>query len=141
MELKTFPAVIDSLVSIRQYIKEVAQEAGLDKKVTYNLLVAVDEIATNIILYGYQEAEFEGVIDVTIEKIDNRLKVIFEDDAAPFDPTKRELPDEEYFDLPLDEREIGGLGIYLTINGVSEFLYEYVNNRNRNIFIVDIKQQ
>jgi len=104
-------------------------------------LVAVDEIATNIILYGYQEAEFEGIIDVTIEKIDNRLKVIFEDDAAPFDPTKRALPDEEYFDLPLDEREIGGLGIYLTINGVSEFLYEYVNNRNRNIFIVDIKQQ
>ena len=140
MELKTFPAVIDSLDSIRQHIKAVAQEAGLDKKASYNLLVAVDEIATNIILYGYQEAELEGVIDVTTEKTDNFLKVVFEDDSAPFDPTKRELPDEEDFDLPLDERPIGGLGIYLTINGVSEFLYEYINNRNRNIFIVDIKQ-
>lgn len=140
MELKTFPAVIDSLDSIRQYIKAVAQEAGLDKKASYNLLVAVDEIATNIILYGYQEDELEGVIDVTTEKTDTHLKVVFEDDAVPFDPTIRELPDEEDFNLPLDERPIGGLGIYLTINGVSEFLYEYKNNRNRNIFIVDIKQ-
>jgi serine/threonine-protein kinase RsbW len=140
MELKTFPAVIDSLDSIRQYIKAVAQEAGLDKKASYNLLVAVDEIATNIILYGYQEDELEGVIDVTTEKTDKHLKVVFEDDAVPFDPTIRELPDEEDFNLPLDERPIGGLGIYLTINGVSEFLYEYKNNRNRNIFIVDIKQ-
>lgn len=140
MELKTFPAVIDSLDSIRQYIKAVAQEAGLDKKASYNLLVAVDEIATNIILYGYQEDELEGVIDVTTEKTDKHLKVVFEDDAVPFDPTIRELPDEEDFNLPLDERPIGGLGIYLTINGVSEFLYEYINNRNRNIFIVDIKQ-
>ncbi len=140
MELKTFPAVIDSLDSIRQYIKAIAQEAGLDKKASYNLLVAVDEIATNIILYGYQEDELEGVIDVTTEKTDKHLKVVFEDDAVPFDPTIRELPDEEDFNLPLDERPIGGLGIYLTINGVSEFLYEYKNNRNRNIFIVEIKQ-
>ena len=103
-------------------------------------MVAVDEIATNIILYGYQEDELEGVIDVTTEKTDKHLKVVFEDDAVPFDPTIRELPDEEDFNLPLDERPIGGLGIYLTINGVSEFLYEYKNNRNRNIFIVDIKQ-
>ncbi|MFN3380826.1 MAG: hypothetical protein ACK41O_15320, partial [Runella zeae] len=48
-------------------------------------------------------------------------------------------PDQEDFDLPLDERPIGGLGIYLTVNGVSEFKYEYSDNRNRNIFIVDIK--
>jgi len=139
MELKTFPATVDSLDPLRQYVKDVSQQAGLDKKATYNLILAVDEIATNIILYGYEKAGLEGVIDVLTEVSDNRLKVVFEDDAAPFDPTTRELPDEEDFDLPLEERPIGGLGIYLTINGVSEFSYEYINNRNRNIFEVDIK--
>ena len=136
MVLKTFPAVIDSLESIRQYIKAVAQEAGLDKKASYNLLVAVDEIATNIILYGYQEDELEGVIDVTTEKTDKHLKVVFEDDAVPFDPTIRELPDEEDFNLPLDERPIGGLGIYLTINGVSEFLFSLLQCRKWSILII-----
>lgn len=138
MELKTFPATVDSLDPLRQYIKEVSQQAGLDKKATYNLILAVDEIATNIILYGYEKAGLEGIIDVITEVSENRLKVVFEDDAVPFDPTARELPDEEDFDLPLEERPIGGLGIYLTVNGVSEFSYEYVNNRNRNIFEVDI---
>ncbi len=139
MELKTFPAHVDSLDPLRQYVKEISQQAGLDKKATYNLILAVDEIATNIILYGYQNAGLEGIIDVKTEVADNQLKVIFEDDAAPFDPTTRELPDQEDFDLPLDERPIGWLGIYLTVNGVSEFKYEYSDNRNRNIFIVDIK--
>jgi anti-sigma regulatory factor (Ser/Thr protein kinase) len=139
MELKTFPATVDSLDPLRQYVKEVSQQAGLDKKATYNLILAVDEIATNIILYGYEKAGLEGGIDVLTEISDKCLKVLFEDDAAPFDPTARELPDEEDFDLPLEERPIGGLGIYLTINGVSKFSYEYINNRNRNIFEVDIK--
>lgn len=139
MELKTFPAIIDSLDAIRQYVKEKSQEAGVDKKATYNLLVAVDEIATNIILYGYQNTGLEGNIDVFSEATPNQFKVIFEDDATPFDPTTRELPDEEDFNLPLEERPIGGLGIYLTITGVSDFSYEYKNNRNRNIFVVDIK--
>jgi serine/threonine-protein kinase RsbW len=138
MKLKSFPATVDSLDSMRQHIKEVAQNAELGKKATYNLLVAIDEIATNIILYGYQDTGLSGNIDVTTEVLNNQLRVTFEDDAVPFDPTVRELPGKEDFELPLEERPIGGLGIYLTINGVTDFLYEYVNKRNRNIFIVDI---
>ena len=136
MERKTFPGTLDSLEGIRQDVKEESQRAGLSKKASYNLLLAIDEIATNIIMHGYEENGISGVIDVYIEHQDGQLQVILEDDAAPFNPLHRELPTEETFLKPLEERQIGGMGIYLTINAVDEFRYEFVNQRNRNIFVV-----
>ncbi|GAA4412264.1 anti-sigma regulatory factor [Nibrella viscosa] len=138
MESKTFPGTLDSLDLIRQHVKELSQQAGLDKKSTYNLMLAADEIATNIILYGYEQAGQTGSIDVLSEIADNQLKVVFEDEAKPFDPTARDLPTEDDFNKPLEERTIGGMGIFLTINGVDKFSYEYANNRNRNIFIMNV---
>jgi anti-sigma regulatory factor (Ser/Thr protein kinase) len=63
------------------------------------------------------------------------LKITLEDTSAPFDPRKFAPPD--HIDKPIDERPIGGLGVYLTLQNVDKFDYEYVNNRNRNIFIVN----
>lgn len=136
MERKTFPGIIDSLEGIRQVVKEEAQQAGLSKKATYNLMLAIDEIATNIIVHGYEETGTEGPVDVLTEHTDGKLTVILEDNAVPFDPLARELPNEEFFAKPLEERPIGGMGIHLTINAVDEFNYEFVDGRNRNIFIV-----
>lgn len=136
MERKTFPGTFDSLEGIRQVVKEEAQQAGLAKKATYNLMLAIDEIATNIIMHGYQETGTEGSIDVLIEHKDGKLSVILEDDSSPFDPMKHVLPNENYFTKPLEERQIGGMGIHLTIKSVDEFKYELADNRNRNIFIV-----
>lgn len=138
MESKTFPGTVDSIDQIRQYIKEIAQRAGLGKKPAYNLMLAADEIATNIILYGYEQAGREGDVEVLHTITDNELTVIFEDTAIPFDPTNHELPDEEDLTKPLEERHIGGLGIFLTITGVDEFLYEPTSNGNRNIFKMKI---
>ncbi|GAA4465393.1 hypothetical protein GCM10023189_45960 [Nibrella saemangeumensis] len=138
MESKLFPGTLDSLDPIRQYVKELSQQAGLDKKATYRLTLAVDEIATNIILYGYEQAGRSGDIQVLSELSDAKLTVIFEDKAIPFDPTTKDLPDEEDFNKPLEERQIGGMGIWLTIKGVDEFKYEYVDDKNRNIFIMHV---
>lgn len=136
MERKTFPGTLDSLDDIRQLVKEAAQQAALSKKVTYNLLIAIDEIATNIIVHGYEENGLTGSVDVLTQQTDKQLTVMLEDDAAPFDPMSHNLPDEAFFARPLEERPIGGMGIHLTINSVDEFKYELANNRNRNIFIV-----
>jgi serine/threonine-protein kinase RsbW len=136
MERITFPGTLDSLEGIRQIVKEESQRAGLSKKAAYNLILAIDEIATNIIVHGYEETGNEGPVDLLTENSDGKLTVILEDDAPPFDPLKRELPNEEFFNRPLEERPIGGMGIHLTINAVDEFKYELADNRNRNIFIV-----
>jgi len=63
MESMTWPASLDVLGSIRQYVRQAAEEAGLEKKRIGRLQLAVDEIATNIILYGYQRAGRSGNIE------------------------------------------------------------------------------
>lgn len=75
-------------------------------------------------------------MDVYAEMNENQIKITIEDDSPPYDPTKQKLPDEEDLKKPLEERTIGGLGLFLTIINVDEFKYEYVNGRNRNIFII-----
>jgi serine/threonine-protein kinase RsbW len=136
MERKTFPGTFDSLEGIRQVVKEEARQAGLSKKATYNLMLAIDEIATNIIMHGYEENHLEGPIDVLSEFQNGTLTVTLEDDAPPFDPLQRKGPTEEFFAMPLEDRPIGGMGIHLTIKAVDEFRYEYKTNRNHNIFII-----
>lgn len=142
MEKKSFPGTIDSLSPIRDYISDIARDAGFDKKAVYNLSLAVDEVAANIILYGYKydeenNSDVAGNVDVSIELEDNCLSVTLEDDAEPYDPTEQSLPEMEDFDIPLEDRPIGGLGVFLAFTSVDEFKYEYVNNRNRNIFVIN----
>lgn len=134
MKPLTVPGQLDSLGAIAQYVMEAAKEAGLDKKKAYQLRLGVDEIATNIILYGYEESGLEGDITCYADIEKDKLTIILEDTAIAFDPTKR--PDPKNLDAPLEERQIGGLGVFLAMEGTDEFLYERVENRNRNIFIV-----
>ncbi|MEB3337339.1 MAG: ATP-binding protein [Leptolyngbyaceae bacterium] len=128
---------LESLGAIAQYVMAAAVAAGLSKKSSYKLRLAVDEIATNIINYGYNEAGLEGVINLHAEVDPKALTISLEDTAIPYDPTKRELPEaEDFSDIPLADRPVGGWGVYLAFEGVDEFLYERVDNRNRNIFVI-----
>ena len=128
------PGNLDSLSGIRHFVLEAAAQAGLDKKAAYRLQLAVDEIATNIIVYGYEQAGKTGLVTVQAEINPEALTVTLEDSSGPFDPRPFERLGD--LDKPIEERPIGGLGVYLAIENVDRFNYEYVNNRNRNIFIV-----
>lgn len=136
MEPLTVPGVLDSLSAIGQYVNAASLAAGLEKKVAYRLRLAVDEVATNSIIHGYEESGLTGDVVVYSEMKEERLTIIVEDTAPPFDlRTLAERP--EHIDKPVEDRPIGGLGVYLTIQNVDKFDYEYINNRNRNIFIVN----
>jgi anti-sigma regulatory factor (Ser/Thr protein kinase) len=138
-ESKSFQATLDSLSSIREYVTEQASKAGIDKNRIYKLCLAVDEIATNIINYGYRKAGMNNAcIRVLVVKNQKQLSVALEDTAPPFNPLERELPNNEELNKPLEERPIGGLGIMLAKDSVDEFRYEYQNNMNRNIFRINI---
>lgn len=113
--------------------------AGLDKSKTYKLCLAVDEIATNIINYGYLRSGIEnGIIDITIQIIKDQLIATLEDTATPFNPFDRKMPNNEELNQPLEERPIGGLGIMLAKENVDEFNYKYHNNKNHNIFVMNL---
>jgi anti-sigma regulatory factor (Ser/Thr protein kinase) len=132
MRTLSVPAVLDSLEEIGSYVVHAAAEAGLDSRAAYNLRLAVDEIATNIISYGYGPEG--GSITLRGELSPSRLTIVLEDSGTPFDPLAKETVTEEELARPLEERQIGGLGIYLVLKGVDGFRYEYANGVNRNIF-------
>ncbi len=137
MESIIIPGSLESLDKISQYVITVAKKANLDKKTAYNLRLAVDEIATNIIVHGYEAAGIQGDIVCQAEFKEKKLSIYLEDTGSEYDPTKHEQPDDLY--KPLEERDIGGLGIYLAINGVDKYIYERLGNMNRHIFIVFLK--
>ncbi|BAY84807.1 putative anti-sigma regulatory factor serine/threonine protein kinase [Calothrix parasitica NIES-267] len=128
---------LESLDIISDYVITAAGKANLDSKKTYKLRLAVDEIATNIVIHGYQEAEIQGDIVCRAEFSDTNLKIHLEDSGMQYDATQQQQPDDLY--KPLEERHIGGLGIYLAINGVDKYIYERHGNLNSNIFIVNTK--
>jgi len=130
----TLPGKLESLSALGEYVLNAAEAANLDKKAAYRLRLAIDEIATNSIVYGYNGANLEGMLYLGGAIGETTLSVYLEDTAPPYDPTNRPEPDD--LDEPLEEREIGGLGIFLALKGVDQYLYEYTDGRNRNMFIM-----
>lgn len=137
-ETISFPGTVDSLEPLRDCVGEKAEKAGLSKKAIFNLKLAIDEIATNIILYGYEAAGLQADIELTSELTDNELIITLSDVAQPFDPLARDLPTDEDLRLSLEERQIGGLGIFLTVNGVDDFAYQYSEGKNINSFTMKL---
>jgi anti-sigma regulatory factor (Ser/Thr protein kinase) len=129
-------ATLDALVEIGRYVEAAAAAGGLSKRQAYDLRLAVDEIATNIIVHGYQANGRSGDIVVRADSDDTAVTVTIEDWAPPFDPLSREMPSEADLSKPLEERDVGGLGIYLAVRSVDEFLHERRDDRNLNTFVV-----
>ena len=122
------PCNLASLSQVRDFVRQHAQQAGLEAQQIYKLGLAVDEIATNAISHGYEESETSGELALTAEIDDTMLRILLEDTAPPFDPTTRVTPDN--LDKPLEQREAGGLGVFLAGQNVDEFAYHYTNGRN-----------
>jgi len=136
MQSLTVPGKLDSLEKIGKYIMLAAKNAGLEKVRAYKLRLAVDEIVTNIINYGYQRAGLEGVISIEAEIDEHALTITLDDTSGYFDPTLKPPPPPEYFTQPLEERTIGGWGVYLAIQSVDQFHYQRIQDHNHNIFIM-----
>jgi serine/threonine-protein kinase RsbW len=130
------PATLDSLPAIAAYVQAVADAAGLDRKARYRLRLAVDEIATNLVTHG--RAGGSGAkpetLDLRAESDERSLTLVLECGGEPFDP--RQVPPPEDLHLPAEQRQIGGLGIFLALGSVDQFAFERVGERNRNIFVM-----
>jgi sigma-B regulation protein RsbU (phosphoserine phosphatase) len=136
MQPITLPGTLDALQPIREYVKVLAKEAGLGETAVYNLCLAVDEIATNVILHGYEESGLSGDVTIGGELDDGNLVVQLHDRGKSYDPQKHSLPDDESLSRPLVERQMGGLGIALALDGVDDLQYETGAQGNTHRFIV-----
>ncbi|XXT23864.1 ATP-binding protein [Sorangium sp. So ce429] len=143
MEPATFPGTLQSLKALREYVEAAANAAGLDRKTTYNLCLAIDEIASNAVIHGYEKARQQGQLRISAEIADDFLRVTLEDDGICYDSTRFVPPSEEELARPLDERPLGGLGIHLALKCVDKIQYVCTGGGtgNRNIFTVRISSR
>ena len=123
----------NQLSEIQRFQDEFAQfaaEKGIETPTIRELHVVFDELLSNIVRYAYlDEANHE--IEVVIDDSSERLKITIEDDGMPFNPLEADKPDTS---SPLEERQIGGLGIHLVLNMVDELTYKRDCNRNVVVF-------
>ena len=89
--------------------------------------LAVEEIFVNIAHYAYKDKTGEVNVLCELDKEKNLFTIIFEDTGIPFDPLKREDPDVT---ATAEERNIGGLGIFLTKKLMDEVSYENKDGKN-----------
>ncbi len=102
------PAELDRLALVRDLVRDVAVRCDAPPDCMDDLVQAVDEAATNVILHGYRGRE--GWLEVAAERVGDRLVITLEDEAPPFDPTTVSPPD---LSVPPERRTPGGMGIHL----------------------------
>jgi anti-sigma regulatory factor (Ser/Thr protein kinase) len=92
----------------------------------YSLNLALDELVTNVILYGYEDPTDQQIV-VRIEAEPGRLSGVIEDEGREFDPVSAPPPD---LTSPLASRELGGLGIHLVRSLMEEVSYRREGAKN-----------
>ena len=117
---------LSELDALCQKLEKFGQSMGLSKKCIFEANLALDELFTNIISYGFDDKN-EHTISITIALQNDDLVVHIEDDGIPFNPTNAETPDLE---CSIEECRIGGLGIHLAKNLMNEVCYQRCKDKN-----------
>ena len=127
MTNKIFPAKVDVLPDVLGFVEETLERYECPMKMQMAICVAIEEVFVNVAHYAYGDGE--GDVDFGIRLDEENGAVIFRmaDKGVPFDPLKKPDPD---ITLSADEREIGGLGIFITKKTMDQVTYAYENNEN-----------
>jgi serine/threonine-protein kinase RsbW len=107
-----------NLARVRHFVEEQAVELGADDNMVGDIIQAVDESVTNVIVHGYRGKP--GIVEVEVRLVGGALIIQLRDHAPPFDPTRVPRPD---LDLPLERRPLGGMGVHLTRELTDEATY------------------
>jgi len=117
---------LSELDALCQKLEKFGESMGLSKKCIFEANLALDELFTNIISYGFDDKN-EHTIRITISLQNDELVFNIEDDGMPFNPTEAETPDLE---CTIEECRIGGLGIHLAKNLMDEVCYQRCKDKN-----------
>ena len=118
------------LVRVSALADRFSAACRLSADVAADLHVALDEVLTNIIKYGYADERMHEInIKLMIE--DDMMVAEVEDDGVSFDPLSLPEPD---VDAPLRKRQVGGVGIHFVRKLMHEVSYRRVAGHNRLVF-------
>ena len=121
-----FSAKFEYLDEIREFVGDIARAGGFGDKDIYNIQLAADEAASNIIEHAY-EGVSDGLLELSCGVKGNTITIILVDHGESFDPSEVPMPDLK---ADLSERKIGGLGIFLMRKLMDEVRYEVKPNKN-----------
>lgn len=117
---------LSELDTLCQNLERFGESIGLSPKFIFETNLALDELFTNIISYGYSDEKVH-TITVAISLRNNELLFRIEDDGMPFNPTEVEEPD---LGCSIEDCKIGGLGIHLAKNLMDEVCYQRCKEKN-----------
>lgn len=124
---RVFPAEDTALGDVLGFVEETLESAGCPMKVTMALCVAIEEVFVNVAHYAYGDGKGDVKLAISLSENDSTVIFRMSDKGTPFDPLKRPDPD---ITLPVEEKEIGGLGIFITKKTMDTVSYAYKNGEN-----------
>ena len=127
MKSITVEAKIENVDKVTEFVNEVLEEKECPLKVQMQLDVAIDEIFGNIAYYAYGNGSGNATIQIEMEDNPPKITLTFIDQGIPYNPLESKDPD---ITLDIEDREIGGLGIFLVKKTMDELSYEYVDGQN-----------
>ena len=127
MKELTIAATVENIEVVTDFVNQQLEELACPMKAQMQIDIAIDELFSNIAHYSYNPEV--GQATVRVEVVENPLAVTitFIDNGIPYDPLAKEDPD---LTLSAEERQIGGLGIYMVKKSMDEITYEYKDGQN-----------
>ena len=127
MKELTVEAKTTNIEAVTDFVNEQLEALDCPMKAQMQIDIAIDELFGNIAHYAYNPEI--GQVTVRVEVIEEPLSVVitFIDNGVPYDPLAKADPDTT---LSAEEREIGGLGIYMVKKSMDDITYEYRDGQN-----------
>ena len=135
MKSITVEAKIENVDKVTEFVNEMLEEKDCPLKVQMQLDVAIDEIFGNIAYYAYGKGSGNATIQIEMEDNPPKITLTFIDQGIPYNPLENKDPD---ITLDIEDREIGGLGIFLVKKTMDELSYEYADGQK---YILTMKKK
>lgn len=120
-------ASISELDSVLDFINGELENNDCNVKVQIQIAIAVEEIFVNIAHYAYPSGEGKATIQISFEGDPLKAEIVFIDEGTPYNPLDNDDPD---ITLSAEERQIGGLGIYMVKKSMDDVFYDQRDGKN-----------
>jgi serine phosphatase RsbU (regulator of sigma subunit)/anti-sigma regulatory factor (Ser/Thr protein kinase) len=127
MTNQTFPAKTEALPDILGFVEETLESYGCPMKVQMAVCVAIEEVFVNVAHYAYGDVQGDMTLGIGFDPETRILTFRMTDKGIPFDPLQKPDPD---ITLSAEDREIGGLGIFITKQTMDTLAYARENGEN-----------
>ena len=127
MKELTIAATIENIGTVTDFVNEQLESLDCPMKAQMQIAIAIDELFGNIAHYAYNPEIGKATVRVEVIEDPLAVTITFIDNGVPYDPLAKADPDTT---LSAEEREIGGLGIYMVKKSMDEITYEYKDGQN-----------